>query len=72
MSRAAEMNHEEVVKLLLKNGAQPDFEDENGCTPFSRAIETGNAAIVELLLPRAKVDYQYRTVSKSNLFKLDR
>ena len=57
----------EVVKLLLKNGAQPDFEDENRCTPLSRAIETGNAAVIELLLAQgAEVDYQYKIVSKFN------
>jgi ankyrin repeat protein len=61
------------VELLLKNGAQPDFENENGYTPLSRAIETGCMVIVELLLHQgAKVDYQYNIVSKSNLFKLDR
>jgi ankyrin repeat protein len=61
------------VKLLLKNGAQPDFEDEGGCKPLSRAIETGNAAVVELLLAQgAKVDYRYRIVSKFNRFTLDR
>jgi ankyrin repeat protein len=51
--------------LLLKNGAQPDFEDENSCTPLSRAIEGGNAAVVELLLAQGvKVDYRYTFVSK--------
>jgi ankyrin repeat protein len=57
------------VELLLENGAQPDFEDEDEhrCTPLSRAIETGNAAVIELLLAHgAKVDYQYETVSKFN------
>jgi ankyrin repeat protein len=55
------------VKLLLENGAQPDFEDENGCTPLSRAIETGNAGVVGLLLAQgAKVDHQYKIVSKFN------
>jgi ankyrin repeat protein len=54
------------VELLLKHEAQLDFEDEDRCTPLSRAIETGNAAIIELLLAQgAKVDYQYKFVSKS-------
>jgi len=39
LSRAAERGDIAVVELLLKNGAQPDFEDEKGCTPLSRAIE---------------------------------
>jgi hypothetical protein len=34
---------------------------------LSRAIEGGNAAVVELLLAQgAKVDYRYRLVSKFN------
>ncbi|KAN0070269.1 hypothetical protein V8E54_011850 [Elaphomyces granulatus] len=53
----------EVVELLLKNRAHPDFEDENSCTPLSRAIEGGNAAVVELLLAQGvKVDYGYRLI----------
>jgi ankyrin repeat protein len=66
LSRAAEIGDEAIVKLLLKNGAQPDFEDENRCTPLSRAIEKGNVAVVQLLLVRgAKKDYQYQVVSES-------
>jgi ankyrin repeat protein len=54
-----------VVELLLKNGAQPDFEDENRCTPLSRAIEGGNDSVVELLLAQGvKVDFPYKFVSK--------
>ena len=65
MSRAAEKGNKAVVELLLKNGAQPDFEDENNCTPLSRGIEGGNASVVELLLAQGvKVDYRYRSVSK--------
>ena len=50
--------------LLLENGAQPDFEDEKGCIPLSRAIDSGNAAVVKLLLKGVKVDHQYQIVSK--------
>jgi ankyrin repeat protein len=62
LSRAAEKGHERIVKLLLENGARPDFEDEPGQTPLSRAQQppepgqalssaqlAGKAAIVELL-----------------------
>jgi ankyrin repeat protein len=57
--------NKEVVELLLENGAQPDFEDEDRCTPLSHAIEGGNIDGVELLLARGvKVNYQYKPVSK--------
>jgi ankyrin repeat protein len=59
------------VEPLLKYGAQPDFdEDENRYKPLSRAIETGNMAIIKLLLGQgAKVDYQY-TIS-TDLHQID-
>ena len=69
MSRAAEYGDKAVVELLLKNGAQPDFEDEKGCTPLSRAINGHrgeHVVVVQLLLAqRVKVNYQYKLVSKS-------
>ena len=72
MSRAAENGNEAVVELLLKNGAQPDLEDENGWTALSRAIEKGHAVVVQLLLAQgAKVNYIYRAVSKSNHIRID-
>jgi ankyrin repeat protein len=53
------------MKLLLENGAQPDFEDNNGQTPLSRAVENGNVAIVQLLLAKeAQMDFKYKDVSK--------
>ena len=62
-----------MVELLLKNGAQPDFEDEGGCTPLSRALEEEKAVVVELLLARgAKVNSRYEIVSKFDLSTLDR
>ena len=42
MSRAAENGDERIVKLLLENGALPDFGDEEGQVPLSRAIEKGS------------------------------
>ena len=72
MSRAAENGDKAVVELLLKNGAQPDFEDEKGWTPLSRAIEGEHAVVVQLLLAQGvKVNYQYGVVSKSNHTGID-
>ena len=51
--------------LLLESGAQPDFEDEKGLTPLSRAIENGIVSIVQLLLAReVKINFKYNTVSE--------
>ena len=72
MSRAAEKGDKAVVELLLENGAQPDMEDENRCTALSRAIEGRHAVVVQLLLAQgAKVNYQYKVVSKSNHTRID-
>ena len=63
MSRAVEKGDERVVKLLLENGAQPDFGDENGQTPLSRAVEKGSVAVVQLLLAKeVKIDFKYDIV----------
>jgi len=54
------MGDERLVKLLLENGAAPDFEDEGGQTPLSRAVERGSVAVVQLLLSKeVKTDYKY-------------
>jgi ankyrin repeat protein len=60
------MGDERVVKLLLENGAVPNFEDEDGQTPLSRAVEEGNVAVVQVLLANKEVkkDYTYRIVSE--------
>jgi ankyrin repeat protein len=56
------------VKLLLENGAQPNFEDMDSQTPLSRAVEGGSVAVVQLLLANKEVkkDYKYFTVSESH------
>ena len=57
------------MKLLLENGAQPDFGDEKGQTPLSRAVEIGSVAIVQLLLAKeVKMDFEYHYVSEWNLY----
>ena len=88
MSQAAENGDKAVVELLLKNGAQPDFEDEKGRTPLSRAIEGDeldeedevdegdereHAVVVQLLLAEGvKVNYRYELVSKSSHIRIGR
>ena len=53
------------MKQLLENGARPDFEDEGGRTPLSRAIENGSVAVVQLLLAKeVKMDFRYKIVSE--------
>ena len=53
------------MKLLLEKGAQPDFGDENGQAPLSRAVESGSVAVVQLLLAKkAKMDFKYHIVSE--------
>ena len=53
------------MQLLLENGAQPDFEDEKGQTPLSRAVEKGSVAVVQLLLAKeVKMDFRYMIVSE--------
>jgi uncharacterized protein len=65
LSRAVEKDDKKVVKLLLENGAQPDFEDENGQTPLSRAVEKGSVVVVQLLLAKkGKIDFKYHIVSE--------
>jgi len=64
LSQSVEKGDERVVNLLLENGARPDFEDENGHRPLSRALEGESLAVVQLLLARgAKADFKYNTVS---------
>jgi ankyrin repeat protein len=68
LSQAAGRGYERVVKLLLENGAEPNFEDVGGQTPLSRAVEGGSVAVVQLLLANKEVkkDYQYNFVSESH------
>ena len=52
------------MKLLLENGAQPDFEGEKSQTPLSRAVEKGSVVVLQLLLAKeVKMDFKYNIVS---------
>jgi ankyrin repeat protein len=55
LSRAAEMGREKVVKVLLENGANPNFKDTSGVTPLSRAVQVNCQAIVNLLLAHGAI-----------------
>ena len=60
------------MKLLLENGAQPDFEDEDGQTPLSRAVEEGSVAVVQLLIAKeVKINFKYNIVSERHKSLLD-
>ena len=59
MSHAAGRGDERVVKLLLENGAKPNFKDVGGQTPLSRAVEAGSVAVVQLLLANKEVEKDF-------------
>jgi serine/threonine-protein phosphatase 6 regulatory ankyrin repeat subunit A/serine/threonine-protein phosphatase 6 regulatory ankyrin repeat subunit B len=47
---AAFWGHEETVTFMLGQGAQANSKDEDGCTPFMKACQTGRTGVVHLLL----------------------
>lgn len=44
--------HEEIVKILLDNGAKIEDHNENGHTPLMEAASSGHVAIAKILLER--------------------
>ena len=42
--------HQEIVRMLLENGADPDLGDRDGVTPLAHARARGQAAIAGLLV----------------------
>ena len=46
------MEHEAVVKLLLKKGAELEAKDKDGQSPLLWAAEEGHEAAVKLLLEK--------------------
>lgn len=56
MAVATLMGHDECVKILLDEGADPNQVDRDGMTPLHLAARTNNAAIAKLLLECARVN----------------
>src|SRR5262249_25781475 len=47
---AADLDHREILELLLAAGAQVNAKDKGGYTPLSDAARKGRAQIIEILL----------------------
>jgi ankyrin repeat protein len=48
---AVENRHDEMVRLLVENGANVEAEDKNGRTALHKATDGGPWAVVQLLTP---------------------
>lgn len=51
LSLAAEMNHREIIQLLLDHEANPNIKDKNGDIPLELAIINENFESIDLLMP---------------------
>jgi ankyrin repeat protein len=60
LQSAAAGNHASIVRMLLKNGANPNVRERNGFSPLHAAAENGNTEIIHLLL-FAGADLQARS-----------
>lgn len=56
LSKAAEQNHEGVVKLLLAKDADPNTRGYGGATPLISAAKYGNTKMVQMLLAVDSID----------------
>jgi ankyrin repeat protein len=66
LSYAMERRNSRMVELLDYN-VDLNSECEDGWTPFSRAIEGGSVAIVQIILAKGvKIDNRYKLVRTSN------
>ncbi len=46
---ASNMNNEELIKFLIKNGANVNVKANDGTTPLSHAFQAGHTNIIEIL-----------------------
>ena len=49
---AARNGHENIVKILVENGAEVDLKDNEGMTAIIMAAQYGRYEIVKFLIPR--------------------
>jgi parallel beta-helix repeat protein len=56
LHHAAENGHDEIIELLLSNGAEINLRDQEGRTPLARAIEEEKSLTVELLRKHGGVE----------------
>lgn len=54
MHEAARLGRKDLVKLLLRSGADPDPRSEYGLTPLALAAQIGHTEIMELLLQKGE------------------
>jgi hypothetical protein len=67
LSYAVERQNARGVELLLDYNADLNHKCKEGWTPFSRAIEGGSVAVVQILLAKGvKMDSRYKLVRTSN------
>ncbi|MEW5939870.1 MAG: ankyrin repeat domain-containing protein [Chloroflexota bacterium] len=50
LQSAAAGNHTSIVRMLLKNGANPNVRERRGFAPLHAAAENGNAEIIQALI----------------------
>ncbi len=65
---AAGNGHEDIVKLLLKKGANVNAKDEYDKTPLIRAAQNGHKDIVELLLEREELTNKEDVIAKALIY----
>ena len=49
---AAQMDHFDVVKLLIEYGADPNARRKDGCTALTLALKNGNQEMADFLRSR--------------------
>lgn len=55
LHEAAKLGRQDMVKLMLASGAQPDPQSSCGLTPLALAAQCGHTEVMELLLQKGKV-----------------
>ena len=67
LTMAVKRNHEDIVEILLDNGANINFANSKGQTPIMLAIKKGNFSLVRMLLNRGSDIYKNDVYGKTAL-----